>query len=562
MVRHGRGALDFAEPVSEAAHNKESLRSRRALQTMNLGLHPQNGKEVAATSLIFRDATNILSPVDVDGHGTHTSSTLAGNLVPEANLYGFARGTARGAVPAARIASYKVCWSTAGCSSMDLLAGFDAAVRDGVDVISISIGGLDDDYATNPISVGAFHAMKKGIITVASAGNDGPYLNTVDNIAPWIFTVGATGIDREFRSKVVLGNGKTLSGIGVNIFNPKQKLYPLVGGEAVAKNSANKENARSCIEEGMDARKVKGKLVLCELLVFGSEATVKKLGGIGAIIQSDTYLDTPSVYETPATMVNYTLGAAIGRYINSTRTPSAVIEKSQEIRIKAPFVASFSSRGPNLVSDNILKPDITAPGISILASFSPLRSVTGLEGDTLRSNFNFLSGTSMACPHVSGAAAYVKSFHPNWSPAAIKSAIMTTGYNRSAIAVLVGSRSINCSALLPGAGHDALNYPTIQFGLENRRDPATGVFRRTVTNVGPSPATYNATVRAPKGVDITVHPMSLTFSAAGQKRSFKVVVKAKPAPTGLLLRSGSLIWRTSRHAVRSPIVIYNIHPQD
>ena len=149
--------------------------------------------------------------MDADGHGTHTASTVAGNLVPNANLFGLANGTARGAVPSARLAIYKVCWSSSGCADMDILAAFDAAIHDGVDVISISIGGGNPSYVEGSISIGAFHAMRKGIITVASAGNSGPSLGTVTNTAPWIVTVAASGIDRTFRSTVQLGNGKNVS---------------------------------------------------------------------------------------------------------------------------------------------------------------------------------------------------------------------------------------------------------------------------------------------------------------------------------------------------------------
>lgn len=157
------------------------------------------------------DPWDILSPIDVDGHGTHTSSTLAGNVVANASLYGLAPGAARGAVPNARVAAYKVCWVSSGCSDMDILAAFDAAIHDGVNVISISIGGATEDYASDSISVGAFHALKKGIVTVASAGNDGPKWGTVSNHAPWLVTVAASGIDRQFKSKVKTGNGRSVS---------------------------------------------------------------------------------------------------------------------------------------------------------------------------------------------------------------------------------------------------------------------------------------------------------------------------------------------------------------
>lgn len=547
------------------------------------------------------DPNDILSPVDVDGHGTHTSSTLAGNLVPDANLYGLAKGTARGAVPSARVAMYKVCWVSTGCADMDILAAFDAAIHDGVDVISISIGGLVGDYVSDSIAIASFHAMKNGIITVASAGNDGPRLGTVSNNAPWMFTVAASGIDRQFRSKVVLGSGKNISGIGVTIFDPMKKLYPLVSGDAVAKNSESMDTARYCFQESMDPVKVKGKLVLCKLGMWGADSVVKGFGGVGTIIESEQFLDAAQIYMAPSTMVNTNVGETVADYINSSRSPSAVIYKSEEVAIKAPFIASFSSRGPNPGSEQLLKPDIAAPGIDILASYTPIKSLTGLKGDTMHSKFTLMSGTSMACPHVAGVAAYVKSFRPNWSPAMIKSAIMTTatpmssrvnseaefaygagqvnpskavspglvydmdemsyvqflcheGYPGKSIATLVGSKSINCSALLPGVGSDALNYPTIQLTVKKRQQPNVGVFQRVVTNVGPSQSIYNATIRAPKGVEITVKPMSLSFSHALQKRSFMVVVKANTTKD-MVMRSGLLIWRSSRYIVRSPIVI-------
>ncbi|XP_038684313.1 subtilisin-like protease SBT4.14 isoform X2 [Tripterygium wilfordii] len=417
----------------------------------------------------FPDPNDILSPVDVDGHGTHTSSTLAGNVVPDANLFGLAKGAARGAVPYARVAMYKVCWASSGCSDMDILAAFDAAIHDGVDVISISIGGMTGDYVSDAIGIGAFHALKTGIITVASAGNDGPSFGSLSNHAPWLLTVAASGIDREFRSEVELGNGKTVSGIGVNTFEAKQKLYPLVSGVDVAKNSESKEMARFCLQESIDPNKVKGKLVYCKLQEWGTDAVVKGNGGIGVIIESGQFLDAAQIYMTPGTMVNETVGDVISNYIHSTRSPSAVIYRSQEVKIAAPFVASFSSRGPNPVTEHLLKPDIAAPGIDILASYTPLKSLTGLKGDTLYSKFTILSGTSMACPHVAGAAAYIKSFHPNWTAAAIKSAILTTAKQMSRrmnneAEFAYGAGQVNpARAISPGLVYDMDEMSYIQF---------------------------------------------------------------------------------------------------
>nr|XP_016502596.1 PREDICTED: subtilisin-like protease SBT4.14 [Nicotiana tabacum] len=548
------------------------------------------------------DPNDILSPIDVHGHGTHTSSTLAGSMVPDASLFGLARGTARGAVPSARVAMYKVCWVTSGCADIDILAAFEAAISDGVDLISISIGGLSGSYTTDVIAIGSFHAMRKGILTVASAGNDGPNLNTVANHAPWMLTVAASGIDREFRSKVALGNGRIVSGIGVSAFDPKKKLYPLTAGVDMAKSSDTRDSSRYCGEGSMDPRKVKGKLVYCQLGTWGADSVIKELGGIGTIIESDQFLDSAPIFMALATIVNSSIGKNINNYMHSERLPSAVIYKSQEVKIKAPFIASFSSRGPNPGTIRLLKPDIAAPGIDILASYTPLKSLTGLKGDTQYSEFTLMSGTSMSCPHVGGAAAYVKSYHPDWSPSAIKSALVTTarpmsskvdreaefaygagqvnptkarspgliydmddmsyiqflcheGYNSSSVSSLLRQR-VNCSTLIPANGEDAINYPTMQLGLKSNQEPTIGIFRRKVTNVGQAISVYNATIRAPKGVDITVKPTTLSFTRAMQTRSFKVVVKAKPMSNAVIL-SGSLIWKSSRHLVRSPIVIYD-----
>ncbi|XP_050946599.1 subtilisin-like protease SBT4.14 isoform X2 [Cucumis melo] len=547
---------------------------------------------------------DILSPIDINGHGTHTSSTATGNVITGANLSGLAQGTARGGVPSARVAMYKVCWTSTGCSDMDLLAAFDAAIQDGVDVISISIAGIGyGNYTEDPISIGAFHAMKKGIITVTAAGNNGPSAGTVVNHAPWILTVSASSIDRTFISPVELGNGKNISGVGINLFNPEKKMYKLVSGEDVAKNIESKDDATYCVENSLDPSKVKDSIVFCKLLTWGADSAVKSIGAAGAILQSDQFLDNTDIFMAPSTLVSSFVGATIDSYIHSSRTPTAVIYKTRQHIGAAPIVAPFSSRGPNPGSTRILKPDIAAPGVNILAGYTPLKSLTGLKGDTQFSKFTLMSGTSMACPHVAAAAAYVKSFHPLWSPAAIRSALLTTakpisrrgnpdgefgygagnlnpgkaknpgliydlnemsyiqflcseGYSGSSISILTGTKSINCATIIRGQGYDSLNYPTFQLRLQSTRQPTTAVFWREVTNVGTPVSVYNTTVWAPPGVEITVEPATLSFSYLLQKERFKVVVKANPLPSNKMV-SGSITWFNPRYVVRSPIVVYS-----
>lgn len=150
------------------------------------------------------------SPRDRDGHGTHTSSIAAGRVISGASFLGVGLGTARGGVPSARIAVYRVCRSD-GCYSADILAGFDDAIADGVDIISVSLGlQFALQYWGDPIAIGSFHAMKNGILTSNSGGNAGPGPRTLINFSPWSLTVGANIIDRKFVTKVKLGNGKVL----------------------------------------------------------------------------------------------------------------------------------------------------------------------------------------------------------------------------------------------------------------------------------------------------------------------------------------------------------------
>ncbi|KAL0333462.1 UNVERIFIED_CONTAM: Subtilisin-like protease SBT4.15 [Sesamum angustifolium] len=364
------------------------------------------------------------TPVDTDGHGTHTASTAAGVFVERASLYGIAEGTARGGAPSARIASYKVCWAS-GCEDVDILAAFDAAIADGVDVISVSIGGASRSFTQDPIAIGSFHASRKGILTVCAAGNEGPNEATVQNAAPWIMTVAASTIDRQFHADVKLGNGEKISGIAVNTFAPGKEFYPLTNG-AQSKNFSGDlyGNASACDYGSLRKDKVIGKIVYCQ--GAGGDTVVRNLGGAGTIMSSNENLDTAFATIAIGTYISVEDGKRVDKYINSTRSAQAVIYKTRSVEAPAPAVASFSSRGPSRLSPNILKPDISAPGVNILAAYSKFTTVTGEEGDDRVVKFNIESGTSMACPHVAGAAAYVKSFHPRWSPAAIKSALMTT----------------------------------------------------------------------------------------------------------------------------------------
>ncbi|XP_042383924.1 subtilisin-like protease SBT4.3 [Zingiber officinale] len=533
------------------------------------------------------------TPRDFEGHGTHTASTAAGREVP-ASLYGVAGGVARGAVPSARVAVYKVCWSF-GCFGADILAAFDDAIADGVDVISASLGGYSaDDYFEDPIAIGAFHAMKKGILTSAAGGNAGPGRGTVSNVAPWMLVSAASSTDRHIIDKLILKNSNYIVGASINTFGSDKKLYPITYfGNA---------SSPSC--DQLEAKMVKGKIVVCGQMTDGSGPL--NAGAKGAIIFFNL-TDFSIAFPLPALVVNSTVGDQLIQYIDSNRNVLADIRKSEAVHdSKAPVVGSFSSRGPNTITPAILKPDLSAPGIDILAAWSGAASMSLYQYDPRRVNYNIISGTSMACPHVTGAAAYVKSFHPQWSPAAIMSALITTaspmnpslhpdaelaygsgqvnpvaardpgliydaaeadyvkmlcdqGYNETQIQLITGDLS-SCPGTKLGSPGD-LNYPSMAYYVPPNQSFAAG-FNRTVTNVGDAAtARYAATVNAGGGLRVTVTPGVLRFRRLNEQKKFEVTVWGGPLEVNGIV-SAYVTWSDGKHRVRSVVTVFTDYSKD
>ncbi|KAI5434344.1 hypothetical protein KIW84_021267 [Lathyrus oleraceus] len=543
---------------------------------------------------------NILSPRDTTGHGTHTASTAAGNPVSMTSMLGLGHGTTRGGASSARIAVYKVCWSDS-CQDVDILAAFDDAVIDGVDILSVSIGGSDASiHFMDAISVGSFHAMKKGILTVSAAGNLGPKSSSLTNFSPWAISVAASTMDRKFVTKVKLGDNKIYEGTSLNTFDLQGELWPIIyAGDAPNKEAGfDKDSSRNCSANSLDIKLVKGKILLCEDRIGPSEAY--RVGAVGVLVQGQKSMDTACSYPLPGCHLHSKDAAKVHKYIHSTRNPVATIFKTYEANdTLAPMAASFSSRGPNNATPEILKPDLTAPGVDILASWSPIALISDIHGEKRKLEFNIVSGTSMSCPHVSGAAAYIKSFHPTWSPAAVRSALMTTakqmspdknpdaefaygagqidpikamnpglvydaneedyirflcgqGLNMS-ILLQITERIINCSEIGYLTARD-LNYPSFAFKAPRSKHHLNGSFKRAVTNVGLPMSTYRAFVTAPKGLNISVIPNVLSFTSLGEKQTFTLTVNGKMKKS---IGSASLIWDDGKYQVRSPIVVFD-----
>ncbi|KAF8032921.1 hypothetical protein BT93_D1725 [Corymbia citriodora subsp. variegata] len=396
-----------------------------------------------------RNFMNLTSPpTDEEGHGTHTSNTAAGNFVKNANVLGQASGTTVGIAPRAHLAMYQVC-SDKGCPKSAILAAMDAAIEDGVDVLSLSLDVRSAPFYADSIVVGAFSAIQKGIFMSCSAGNSGPAYTSLSNEAPWILTVGASTIDRTEKAT----NGESL-------FQPKDfgSAYPLV----YAGTNRNQTSAL-CAEGSLWNSDVKGNVVLCErggqIARIAKGQEVKDAGGAAMIMMNDQlngYSTLADAHVLPTTHIPYVDSLKIKTYINSTSNPTATILFKGTIvgNSDAPVVTSFSSRGPSVESPGILKPDIIGPGVGILAAW-PFSLDNSTSTDA---TFNIISGTSMSCPHLSGIVALLKSANPDWLPATIKSAIMTTAYQMN-----FGSKPIVDETLLladifdVGVGH--VNMP-------------------------------------------------------------------------------------------------------
>ncbi|CAN1777974.1 Subtilisin-like protease 1 [Linum perenne] len=384
-----------------------------------------NGKKTCNNKLI--GARSFATPGNVSEHffhGTRVAGEAAGTAVEGANVFGQANGTAMGIAPLAHLAMYKVCVYD-DCFESSVLAAMDAAIEDGVDVLSLSLGNPTEiPLYDDAIALGAFRAIQSGIFVSCAAGNDGPDLSSVVNEAPWILTAGASTIDRDIRTTVTLGNNAQFH--GQSLFQPKDfhpQQLPIVDAGA----SGNKLIA-FCVEGSLKNIDVRGKIVLCQ--VGADTETVEQgievieNGGVGMILINELdqgSFTTPEAHVLPASHINYKDGLAIKAYLNSTPSPTAAISFQGTLigKLSAPEVALFSSRGPSRQTPGILKPDIIGPGVSILAAW-------GESVDNTTNSFNIASGTSMTCPHLSGVAALIKAVHPDWSPASIKSAILTT----------------------------------------------------------------------------------------------------------------------------------------
>jgi subtilisin family serine protease len=538
------------------------------------------------------------SPRDYEGHGTHTSSTAAGNNNVAASINGSPVGAISGMAPAARIAMYKALWENpamdgASGSTGDLVAAINQAVADGVDVINYSISGSTTSI-NNPVEVAFFNATAAGVFVAASAGNSGPGSATVAHNAPWTATVAASTHPRGNQKTVTLGNGASYTGVGV--VAAAVPVSPLVDSTAIPASGRTAADSQLCLPGSIDPAQAAGKIVIC---TRGNNARVEKgqvvkaAGGVGMVLANTVAAPglVGDFHAVPTVHVEAPAGDAIKAY---AATPGATASMSitDPTPVQAPVMAGFSSVGPAQAGGgDLLKPDLTAPGVDVIAAISPAK-----DGN----NFNAESGTSMSSPHVAGIAALLMSANPSWDPIAVKSALMTTAsqidnkgnpitdangkaatplnfgaghivppsafnpglvyesapINWAEYLCAIGqgtSVGLNCAAL-PSTDPSDLNYPSIAVGDLAGSQTIT----RTVTNITDRDSNYTPTVVAPAGFTVKVSTDRLHVES-GKTATYTVTITRTTAPIGAWA-FGSISWYDKSnghrdHTVRSPIAV-------
>lgn len=476
-------------------------------------------------------------PEDANGHGSHTASTSAGNVL-EANVVAPTTTVTRdisGVAPHANLITYKGCLPTGNCLSPSLVMAIDQAVADAVDVINYSIGGGPNNPWGDADSDAFLAAREAGVFVAASAGNDGPNPETVGSPAnsPWLLSVGASTHDRAFTNRLVDLTG----GAGTPPGDLTGKSFTSGYGPAAIVYAGN--HGDELCGAPFPPGTFDGEIVICDR---GVNPRVEKgrnveLGGAGGMVLVNLEADGESTvadpHELPAVHLGATDGKTLKDWVAVGDGHTGTIEgtKTSQTDANGDVMAGFSSRGPNAPVPGVIKPDVTAPGVDILAAVHTVDPTAGPE-------YGLLSGTSMSSPHAAGAAALVRAVRKDWTPAQVQSAMTSTGVTdvlkddggtpadpfdigggridltRAARAGLVlDVPPADFTAANPEEGGDPTTLNLATLGQNDCRGKCT--WTRTVTNALGATTTWRAVTQAPPGLALSVKPTRFKL-AAGQ----------------------------------------------
>jgi hypothetical protein len=499
---------------------------------------------------------------DSNGHGTHTGTTSAGNAVASTPVLGVDQGPANGVAPGAWVAVYKVC-GILGCFSTDSAAAVEQAILDGVDVINFSISGGTNPL-TDVVELAFLDAYAAGVFVAASAGNEGPGASTANHLSPWTTTVAASTQTREFQSTLTLtsSDGTSLVLTGSSITDGVDTATPVVLSSTTP--------VGDLCNTPVPAGTFTGVIVACKR---GGNARVEKSfnvyegGAVGMILYNPTLADTETDNHWLPT-VHLADGTDFVAYFNAHPDVSATFTQGVKVDGAGDVMAAFSSRGP---AGLFIKPDVTAPGVQILAGHTPTPE-SPLEGPP-GNYYQAIAGTSMSSPHVAGAAILLKAMHPDWTPGQIKSALMTTATTAVVKEDLttpadpfdMGAGRIDLTvAGNPGLTFDAtaddmfeavsdplgavhLNLPSINAPI------LPGVIRttRTATNVSGRTVTYDVAASMPSGSWASVSPRTFTLRP-GQSKTLTINIGSSAA-TAQYFGEITLTPRGSLPALHMPV---------
>jgi subtilisin family serine protease len=480
---------------------------------------------------------------DSNGHGTHTTSTTAGNVVDSAPVFGVERGSIHGLAPGAHVMEYKVC-GFQGCQPSDSAAAVGQAILDGVDVVNFSISGGTNPF-TDPVELAFLDAYAANVFVSTSAGNEGPGAGTANHLSPWVTSVAASTQTREFATTLTLtaGNGDTFAADGASITSGAGPL-PVV----LAQNVPGYTGGAGCATPPLAPDTFEGLIVACQR---GGEARLWKSfivsqgGGEGMVLYNPALADIETDNHWVPT-VHLADGTDFLAFMTGHTGVTGSFAAGAPRDGQGDVMAAFSSRGP---AGLFLKPDVSAPGVQILAGASPAPDApTPAEGGNPPGEFfQAIAGTSMSSPHVAGAAVLLRAAHPDWTPGEIKSALMTTAITDVLKEDLVtpadpfdfgsGRIDIGAASSAPvtfnetpenffALGNDPVNAVHLNIPSVNAPVmPGRLITTRVATNTTEQRQRLTVDADAPTGSTITVTPRNLNL-APDESATLTIIIES------------------------------------